>query len=88
MCIRDRDKIIDNFNKKQYFIKIIKFGGRVVCNITSVSYTHLAVPKKDGKVRLCLDAREINKIIVNDLSLIHILTNTRLPVCTLHTKTW
>ena len=26
----------------------------------------IAVAKKDGKVRLCLDAREINKILVND----------------------
>ena len=26
----------------------------------------LAVPKKHGKVRICLDAREINKHIVND----------------------
>ena len=26
----------------------------------------VAIPKKDGKVRICLDAREINKMIVND----------------------
>ena len=26
----------------------------------------VAIPKKDGQVRLCLDAREINKMIVND----------------------
>ena len=26
----------------------------------------LAVPKKGGQVRICLDAREINKVIVND----------------------
>ena len=26
----------------------------------------VAVPKKNGKVRICLDAREINKIIIND----------------------
>ena len=26
----------------------------------------LAVPKKNGKVRICLDAQEINKVIVND----------------------
>lgn len=26
----------------------------------------LAIPKKDGNVRLYLDAREINKMIVND----------------------
>ena len=26
----------------------------------------VAIPKKNGKVRICLDAREINKMIVND----------------------
>ena len=26
----------------------------------------VAVPKKNGKVRICLDAREINKMIIND----------------------
>ena len=26
----------------------------------------IAIPKKNGQVRLCLDAREINKMIVND----------------------
>lgn len=26
----------------------------------------LAIPKKDGIVSLCLDARELNKIIIND----------------------
>ena len=26
----------------------------------------MAVPKKNGQVRICLDAREINKIIIND----------------------
>ena len=26
----------------------------------------IAVPKKNGKVRICLDAREINKMIIND----------------------
>ena len=26
----------------------------------------VAIPKKDRKVRICLDAREINKMIVND----------------------
>ena len=26
----------------------------------------VAIPKKSGKVRICLDAREINKMIIND----------------------
>ena len=26
----------------------------------------VAIPKKNGKVRICLDAREINKMIIND----------------------
>ena len=26
----------------------------------------MAIPKKNGQVRLCLDAREINKMIIND----------------------
>ena len=53
-----------------------------------IEYSHspftspiIAVQKKNGQVRICLDAREINKMIVNDrtspaeieeLSLIHI----------------
>ena len=38
-----------------------------------IEYSHspftspiIAVPKKNGQVRICLDAREINKMIVND----------------------
>ena len=29
----------------------------------------MAIPKKNGQVRLCLDAREINKMIINDRTL-------------------
>ena len=26
----------------------------------------VAIPKRDGQVRLCLDARELNKMLIND----------------------
>ena len=51
MCIRDRSMIEQD---------IIEYS--------SSPYTSriVAIKKKDGTVRLCLDAREINKNIIND----------------------
>ena len=42
-----------------------------IIEISQSPYTSpiIAVPKKDGQVRLCLDARELNKTIVNDRTL-------------------
>ena len=39
-----------------------------IIELSNSPYTNpiVAIPKKNRKVRLCLDAREINKMIVND----------------------
>ena len=47
----------------------------------------VAIPKKNGKVRICLDAREINKMIVNDrTSPGEIEEIPRYEVCLLYTS--
>ena len=67
-----------NFNKKSYPISYaLKEAVRIEINrmieedvieYSCSPYTSpiIAVANKDGKVRLCLDGREINKILVND----------------------
>ena len=39
-----------------------------IIELSNSPYTNpiVAVPKKNGAVRICLDAREINKAIIND----------------------
>ena len=67
-----------NFNRKSYpsrhslkeavRTEINRLIGEDIIKPSYSLYTSpiLAVPKKNGKVRICLDAREINKVIVND----------------------
>ena len=49
-------------------------GGIIERSVSHYSNPLVVVIKKDGRVRLCLDARRINQIIIPDreLSLIHI----------------
>ena len=67
-----------NLNRKSYPIaqslkedvrqKIQRMIEEDIIERSSSPYTSpiVAIPKKDGQVRLCLDTREINKMIVND----------------------
>ena len=67
-----------NFNRKSYPIaqslkeavrqEIQRMMEEDIIERSNSPYTSpiVAIPKKDGQVRLCLDAREINKMIVND----------------------
>lgn len=67
-----------NFHKKSYPIahslknavreEIERMMADDIIESSQSPYTSpiVAIPKKNGRVRLCLDAREINKIIVND----------------------
>ena len=67
-----------NFNKKSYPVayslkeavraEIDRLIDEDIIEPSYSPYTSpiLAIPKKSGKVRICLDAREINKVIVND----------------------
>ena len=67
-----------NFNRKSYPIpqslkpavkkEIFKMLEQDIIEYSSSPYTSpiVAVQKKDGTVHLCLDAREINKNIIND----------------------
>ena len=67
-----------NFNKKSYPIaqslkeavrkEIARMIQEDIIERSSSPYTSpiVAIPKKDGQVRLCLDVREINKIIITD----------------------
>ena len=71
-------KEVANFNKKSYPIayaakdavrmEINKMLEEDIIEYSCSQYTSpiVAVTKKDGRVRLCLDAREINKILIND----------------------
>ena len=80
--IRFRDPV--EFNRKSYPIeKSLKEAVRAeiqnmiskdIIESSQSPYTSpiVAIQKKNGKIRLCLDSREINKMIINDLSLIHI----------------
>lgn len=66
------------FNKKSYPIpqkhkalvraEIQKMVNEEIIEPSQSPYTSplLATPKKDGSIRLCLDAREINKMLIND----------------------
>ena len=64
MCIRD-----SSYSLKEAVRTEIN---RMMVN-DNIGYSHspytspiVAIPKKNGKVRLCLDTREINKMIIND----------------------
>ena len=66
------------FNRKSYPIaqslkeavrkEIQRMIDNDIIERSSSPYTSpiVAIPEKDGQVRLCLDAREINKMIIND----------------------
>ena len=73
MCIRDRQfRDTVDFNRKSYPIahsrkeaeraEINKMINRDIIESSQSPYTSpiVAIPKKNGQVRLCLDAREIN----------------------------
>ena len=67
-----------NFKKKSYPIaqslketvrkEILRMVEEEIIGKSSSPYTSpvVAIPKKDGQVCLCLNAREINKMIIND----------------------
>ena len=73
-----RFKEAADFKKKSYPIaysqkEAVRTEINRLINEDIIEYSHspytnpiVAVPKKNGKVRICLDAREINKIIIND----------------------
>ena len=68
MCIRDRSYTIGHSLKEAVRAEINKMISSDIIEISQSPYTSpiIAVPKKNGQVRLCLDARELNKTIVND----------------------
>ena len=68
MCIRDRSYPIAHSLKEAVRVEINKMISSDLIEISQSLYTSpiIAVPKKNGQVRLCLDAREINKMIIND----------------------
>ena len=68
MCIRDRSYPIAQSLKPAVRNQIQKMLDQDIIENSSSPYTSpiVAVQKKDGAVRLCLDTREINKNIVND----------------------
>ena len=67
MCIRDSYPIV-YAAKEAVHTEISKMLEEDIIEYSCSHYTSpiVAVTKKDGRVRLCLDAREINKILIND----------------------
>ena len=68
MCIRDRSYPIPYSLKEAVRAEINKMLLNDIIEHSQSPYTSpiVAIQKKNGQVRLCLDAREINKHIVND----------------------
>ena len=76
MVVKFKDNV--NFNKRSYPIaqalkeaarkKIQRMIMEDIIERSNSPYTSplIAIPKKDGQVRLCLDGRELNKMIIND----------------------
>ena len=68
MCIRDRSYPIAQSLKEAVHAEIQNMVNKDIIESSQSPYTSpiVAIQKKSGKVRLCLDACEINKMIIND----------------------